>query len=44
MRLPSMCPIKSPGPDHSGKNPGEDRPDHANKPEELYEKDAPDLP
>jgi hypothetical protein len=30
--------------DHCEKNPGEDRPDYANKPNELYEEDAPDLP
>jgi hypothetical protein len=30
--------------DHCKKNPGEDRPERANKPKELCEEDAPDLP
>jgi hypothetical protein len=30
--------------DHCKKNPGEDRPERANKPKELYEEDSPDLP
>jgi hypothetical protein len=42
MRHPSMCPIRSPGPTIAIKNPGEDRPDDANEPKELYEEDAPD--
>jgi hypothetical protein len=46
---PLYVPDQKSGPDHREKDPGEDRPDHANKPEELYEeelyeKDAPDLP
>jgi hypothetical protein len=36
-------PDKKSGPDHREKNPGEDRPNDANEPKELYEEDAPDL-
>ena len=37
-------PDQKPGPDHCEKNAGQDRPDHANKPKEFCEEDAPQLP
>jgi len=42
---PSLyVPDQKSGSDHCKKNPGEDRPERANKPKELCEEDAPDLP
>ena len=41
---PLYVPDQKSRPDHREKNPGQDRPDHANKPKELYEEDAPDFP
>ena len=41
---PLYVPDQKSGPDHREKNPGQDRPDHAKKPKELCEEDAPDLP
>jgi hypothetical protein len=42
---PSLyVPDQKSGSDHCKKNPGEDRPDEANKPKELCEEDAPNLP
>ena len=41
---PLYMPDQKPRSDHCTKNTGEDRPDYANKPKELCEEDAPDLP
>jgi hypothetical protein len=40
---PLYVPDEKSGSDHCEKNPGEDRPDHPNKPKELSEEDASDL-
>jgi hypothetical protein len=37
------APVSSPGPTIAKRTSGEDRPDDANEPKELYEEDAPDL-
>jgi hypothetical protein len=36
-------PDQKSGPNHREKNPGEDRPNDANEPKDLYEEDAPAL-
>src|SRR5579885_2836630 len=41
---PLDLPDQESGADHRHKNPGEDRPHHPNKPKELSEEEAPDLP